>query len=109
MTLHLIGYRVRNCGLIQARAGVIPPLVFTQGGTDSYMVKKKTVPVSEPVTHGGKRAGAGRKPISPGGVLRRIFTMTAYHEELLAGLMVKFGVNNRSAVVRKLLEDASRD
>jgi hypothetical protein len=57
------------------------------------------------VIHGGKRAGAGRKPISPGGVLRRIFTMTAYHENLLAGIMTKTGERNRSAVIRRLLEE----
>ena len=67
--------------------------------------KQKPVEVEEPKAHGGKRIGAGRKPIRPGGVLRKIFAMTAYHENLLNRSMVKRGIDNRSELFRKLLEE----
>ena len=81
------------------------------------MVRKKAEPVVitkiDPETvpefkvHGGKREGAGRKPIRPGGVLRRIFAITQYHEDLLDGVVAKQGYASKSAAIRSFIENAA--
>lgn len=73
------------------------------------VVLKKIDPESVPefTAHGGRREGAGRKPVRPGGVLRRIFAITHYHEDLLAGVVARDGHASKSAAIRKFIEDAA--
>jgi len=67
------------------------------------LVKAQT----EKKSHGGYREGSGRKPIFPGGVLRRIFAISAHHESLLLGVQAYRGYETKSDAVRKLIEEAA--
>jgi hypothetical protein len=54
-------------------------------------------------THGGQRKGAGRKPLADGTV-RRLYSLTPRHVELLEQYRQKHGLSTNSAALRHLIE-----
>jgi hypothetical protein len=53
--------------------------------------------------HGGRREGAGRKPLSDG-ILRRLYSLTPRHVELLDGYRQRHGLRTNSAALRHMIE-----
>lgn len=58
-------------------------------------------------TRGGKREGAGRKPLATGR-LTRCYALTQQHVDLVEDLRLMMGQTSASATVRWLIEEGSR-
>ena len=75
---------------------------------------KQTLPTGEkastlfPSTHGGRRPGAGRKPL-PSGVKRQSLTVTITpdHREWLEDFKDRHGFKSLSDAVERLIDDAT--
>lgn len=62
-------------------------------------------PAAPPSLRGGKRAGAGRKPL-PGGRLTRCYALTQEHVDLLERYRHLHGLKSASDALRLLIEQA---
>lgn len=57
-------------------------------------------------SHGGRREGAGRKPLADG-ITRRLFALTPRHSELLEQYRQRHGLRSASAAIRHLIESST--
>ena len=55
------------------------------------------------IKHGGRREGAGRKPL-PDGRVTRCYTVTLRHVELLERYRQTHGLNSASEAIRHIIE-----
>jgi len=55
------------------------------------------------MNHGGKRTGAGRKPLADG-IVRRLFALTPRHLEIIEQYRKRHQLKSGSAALRHLLE-----
>jgi hypothetical protein len=67
---------------------------------------RKASALTRPPSHGGFRAGSGRKPILDGGI-KRTFVLTPAHLDLIDAWGRTHNIDNRSAALRHLIEHAS--
>jgi hypothetical protein len=63
--------------------------------------------LTRPPSHGGFRAGSGRKPILEGGI-KRTFVLTQAHLDQIDAWGRQHDLDNRSAALRHLIETACR-
>jgi hypothetical protein len=59
----------------------------------------------ELLKHGGRREGAGRKPLAEG-IVRRLFALTLRHVELLEQYRQRHALRSGSAAMRHLIESS---
>lgn len=59
--------------------------------------------MNQPVKRGGQRDGSGRKPLASG-IVRRLFSLTTRHNELLEQYRQRHGLRSASEAIRHLLE-----
>jgi DNA-binding PadR family transcriptional regulator len=57
--------------------------------------------------HGGRREGAGRKPLSEG-ITRRLYSLTPRHVELLEQYRQTHALSTNSAALRHLIDNSER-